>query len=91
MLDITPATLRFWEKEFDGYIQPKKTKKGDRHYTSTDINKLKYIYHLLKEKKYTIEGCRQVLHRRQKNHNPFELIERLEHVKQWLQEMGKRL
>lgn len=58
--DVNTSLIRFWEKEFK-VLRPKKNKHGNRIYTKKDIEKLKQIYFLLKEKGYTIEGARQKL------------------------------
>ncbi|MEZ5013134.1 MAG: MerR family transcriptional regulator [Chitinophagales bacterium] len=57
-LGLSFAQLRLWEKEFDVF-HLKKNKKGDRYFTKKDIENLKLIKHLLKEKKYTIKGAKR--------------------------------
>lgn len=59
-LDVSPSLLRFWEKSFD-YVKPKKNKKGDRLYTDKEIDKLKVIYHYVKEKGYTLAGAKKAM------------------------------
>ena len=49
MFNVNPSLLRFWEKEFD-VIKPYKNKKGDRYFTKKDIETIRTIYHLTKEK-----------------------------------------
>ncbi|HQW45446.1 MAG TPA: MerR family transcriptional regulator, partial [Chitinophagaceae bacterium] len=52
MFGVNASLLRFWEKEFMTFIgQVKKNKKGDRYYNVQDIEKLKVLYHLIKERK----------------------------------------
>lgn len=58
--NLNESALRFWEKEFDE-ISPRKTKKGTRYYRKEDIEKIRLIYHLLKERGMTIAGARQKL------------------------------
>ena len=58
MFKLSVSNIRFWEKEFD-VLRPKKNRKGDRFFTPQDIEHLKIIYHLVKEKGYTIEGARK--------------------------------
>src|SRR5215471_638640 len=58
--NLSVSNLRFWEKEFE-ILRPKKNAKGDRFFTKKDMEYLKVIYHLLKEKGYTIEGARKML------------------------------
>lgn len=57
MLNVAPSVLRYWEKEFS-IIKPFKNAKGNRYYTTKDINHLKFIFYLLKEKGLTIEGAK---------------------------------
>ena len=71
MLNMTVPNLRFWEGEFD-ILKPKKNKRGDRFFTKQDLEYLKVIHHLLKEKGYTIEGARKKL-----KQNPHDLIDKL--------------
>ena len=57
---IKPYVLRFWETEFPS-LGPKKSGTGHRLYRRKDVELLLRIKHLLKEKRYTIEGARQSL------------------------------
>ena len=57
---VNTSLLRFWEKEFKE-IQPKKKSSGVRKYTPQDIQNIKLIFHLLKEKGMTIEGAKNHL------------------------------
>src|SRR5690606_26159364 len=58
MFRVNTSLVRYWENEFD-ILQPKKNRKGDRLFRQEDIQNLKLIYHLLRERKYTIEGAKQ--------------------------------
>ena len=60
MLDISMPTIRYWEKEFP-FTEPKKSDKGTRYYTQKDIENIQLVQYLLKDKKLTIEGARQLL------------------------------
>lgn len=60
MFNVNPSLIRYWENEFT-LLSPKKNKKGDRLFTKEDIGIIRMIYHLLKEKGYTIEGARKRL------------------------------
>lgn len=71
MFNLSISNVRFWEQEFE-ILRPKKNRKGDRFFTKEDIENLKIIYHLLKEKGYTIEGARKKLLQ-----NPREVSDRL--------------
>jgi DNA-binding transcriptional MerR regulator len=65
MFDVNTSLIRFWEKEFNS-IQPKKNRKGNRMFTPKDIDNLQVIYHLLKERGYTIEGAKKKVERQQR-------------------------
>ena len=54
---VNTSLIRFWEKEFD-ILQPKKTAKGNRKFTPADIKNLELIYHLVKERGFTLEGAK---------------------------------
>ena len=56
MFDVNESTLRFWEKEFD-IINPRKTSKGTRFYKQEDIDAVRLIYHLVKERGMTLAGA----------------------------------
>jgi DNA-binding transcriptional MerR regulator len=56
--DVKPSLIRYWEKEFKS-LRPKKNKYGNRRFSQKDIEVLKHIYHLVKEKGFTIEGAKQ--------------------------------
>ena len=60
MTDISIPTLRMWEKEFD-VIRPKKNRKGDRFFTVQDIENIKTIKHLVKDRGYTVEGAKKII------------------------------
>jgi DNA-binding transcriptional MerR regulator len=60
MFGVNPSLIRFWEKEFSS-IKPNKNKKGNRFYTASDIGQLKLIYHLVKERGFTLEGAKKQL------------------------------
>tara|TARA_B100001741_G_scaffold120814_1_gene99630 strand:+ start:970 stop:1305 length:336 start_codon:yes stop_codon:yes gene_type:complete len=60
MFDVNKSLIRFWEKEFI-IIKPKKNKKGNRYFTEKDINNFKIIFHLVKERGYTLDGAKKKL------------------------------
>ncbi len=57
MFKVNQSLLRYYEKEFD-ILQPKKNKKGNRYFTNEDVENLKVILYLIREKKFTIEGAK---------------------------------
>jgi DNA-binding transcriptional MerR regulator len=90
MFKVNQSLLRYWETEFD-ILQPRKNKKGDRYFRPVDIKNLHLIYHLLRQKKYTIEGARDFLRKNKKARERFEVIERLEQIKSFLLEWKAQL
>jgi len=60
MFGVNISLLRYWEKEFD-MIKPYKNKKGDRYFSKKDIEIIRTIYYLTKEKGYTLQGARQAI------------------------------
>ena len=60
MFAMNISAVRYWEKEFD-ILKPKKNKKGNRLFTPKDIKNLQIIYHLVKERGFTIEGAKKKL------------------------------
>ena len=90
MFRVNQSLLRFWETEFD-ILQPRKNKKGDRHFRPVDIKNLHLIYHLLRQKKYTIEGAKDFLRKNKKADERFEVIQRLQQIKSFLLEWKAQL
>ncbi|MFT5737316.1 MAG: DNA-binding transcriptional MerR regulator [Maribacter sp.] len=79
--DVNTSLIRFWEKEFD-VLQPKKNAKGNRKFTPQDIKNLQLIYHLVKERGFTLDGAKTHLkEEKQKTLSNFDIIQKLEGVK----------
>lgn len=79
--DVNTSLIRFWEKEFDA-LQPKKNAKGNRKFTPADIKNLELIFHLVKERGFTLDGAKTHLkENKQKTLDNFEIIRKLETVK----------
>lgn len=78
---VNASLIRFWDKEFD-ILKPKKNAKGNRMFTPEDVKNLQLIYHLVKERGFTLEGAKIHLKNGQKKTlDKFEIIARLEAVK----------
>ena len=78
---VNTSHIRFWEKEFD-VLKPKKNNKGNRLFTQEDLKNLKLIYHLVKEKGYTLEGAKSKMKESPKKiENNHQIITRLETIK----------
>lgn len=89
--EVNTSLIRFWEKEFD-VLKPKKNAKGNRKFTPEDIQNLKFIYHLVKERGFTLEGAKTHLkEEKQKTLTNFEIISKLEGVKNQLIKLKNQL
>lgn len=84
MFDVNTSLIRFWEKEFP-VLKPRKNKKGNRLFTKEDIDNLRKIYVLVKEKGYTLQGAKEKLKEdKSENRNCTEVISRLEEIRKTL-------
>ena len=91
VFNVNPSLLRFWEKEFK-QIQPKKKEGGSRKYTPDDVNTIKKIYYLLKEKGLTIEGAKKQLKLKNiSGKSNLEIIQKLEQLKYDLVQLRENL
>lgn len=63
MFNVTTSLIRYWESEFT-FLRPKKNRKGDRQFTKKDIQYLERIYHLVKERGFTLEGAKKELRKK---------------------------
>jgi DNA-binding transcriptional MerR regulator len=90
MFKVNQSLVRFWENEFD-ILKPRKNGKGDRLFRPEDVKNLKLIYHLLRERKYTIEGAKEFLKNSKKANEKFAMIESLKKLKDFLNELKANL
>ena len=90
MFKVNPSLIRYWENEFD-ILKPKKNGKGDRFFRPEDVKNLKLIYHLLRERKYTIEGAKDFLRNNKNANQRFEMIRSLQKLKSFLLELKSSL
>ena len=78
MFSVNISAVRFWETEFD-ILKPKKNKKGNRLFTPKDIKNIQIIYHLLKERGFTVEGAKKKL--KENKSDTIDNIEIVTHLK----------
>jgi len=90
MFKENTSLIRYWEKEFP-ILKPRKNKKGDRYFRPEDVKNLKVIYHLLREKKYTIDGAKEFLKNNKSAGENHEMIESLQKIKSFLLELKNNL
>ena len=88
MFDVNPSLIRYWGTRFAA-LRPKRNKKGNRMFTSEDIETLKLIHHLVKERGMTLDGARKALRAervvaRSESSAEMELLERLQAVRAML-------
>ena len=91
MFNVNISLIRYWEKEFDS-IKPYRNKKGTRFFTKKDVDTFHLIYHLVKERGYTLAGAREKLKDNpedmQRDH---EIIKSLQQVKAFLLDLKEEL
>ena len=91
MFDVNTSLIRFWEKEFD-IIKPQKNKKGNRLFTKQDVDNFHIIFHLVKERGFTLQGAKDKLKENKEDTiNNIEVVKSLENVKSFLLEIKKDL
>jgi len=81
MIGESTSMIRYWENQFDT-LKPQKNKKGNRLFSKDDIDLVKLIFHLVKERGLTIKGANQKLkeNRDETIHN-YEIVKRLQNVR----------
>lgn len=91
MFDVNTSLVRFWEKEFD-ILKPKKNAKGNRLFTQKDVDNLKVIFHLVKERGYTLDGAKRKLRENKGDTiQNEEIVERLKDIRGFLVELRDNL
>ena len=90
-LNVNVSLIRFWEKEFD-VLKPKKNKKGNRLFTQKDYDNLKIIYHLVKERGFTLNGAKRKLkeNKEDKTDN-LSIVSHLKEIRKFLVELKEQL
>ncbi|MDP2176059.1 MAG: MerR family transcriptional regulator [Bacteroidota bacterium] len=92
MLNVAPSLLRFWEKEFDCLKTLTKNRKGDRMYTKHNIEDLKMIQHLVKERGYTLNGANDFINQNiQTNNKHQEILKSLNKMKDFFEELKQNV
>jgi DNA-binding transcriptional MerR regulator len=92
MFSENASLIRFWSDKFPEFIKPQRNKKGNRRYSKQDIENLKSIYFLVKEKGLTLEGARQKMKSDKIGVDKMtEISNRLNSIKNQLLEISKSL
>lgn len=87
---VNQSLIRYWETEFD-ILEPRKNRKGDRFFRPVDVKNLQLIYDLLRRRKFTIEGAKEFLKKSKKTEEKFALIQSMEKIKSFLNELKASL
>ncbi|MBE6197741.1 MAG: MerR family transcriptional regulator [Rikenellaceae bacterium] len=94
MFDVEPSVIRYWCKQFS-CLKPKRNAKGNRMFTPQDVERLKRIHHLLKEKRMTIEGAQKAMSKRnivaEENDSDMALLEQLQTLRAMLVDMRESI
>ena len=91
LFDVNQSLIRFYEKEFE-VLSPKKNKKGNRYFTPEDIENLKIIFHLIRDKGYTLNGAKEYLKNNMTDSKDnYKIISSLENLKRFLLEVSDQL
>ncbi|MGB0931110.1 MAG: MerR family transcriptional regulator [Chitinophagales bacterium] len=91
MFRVNASLLRYWETEFS-ILRPKKNRQGKRLYTQKDIENLRLIYNLVKEKGYTLDGAKKKLkENRSELESQLKVIQTLKDIRTFLVEMRDQL
>lgn len=90
MFKVNQSLIRLWENEFD-VLKPKKNGKGDRLFRPEDIKNIHLIYHLMRERKYTMEGAKDFIKNNKQANEKFVTIESLKKLKGFLIELKANL
>ena len=91
MFQVNASLIRFWEKEFS-ILKPRKTASGNRKFTKEDIETLRLIYHLVKERRFTLEGAKaKIRNNRSGEESTMEVIHKLQALRSELLQWKERL
>ena len=90
-LNVNVSLIRFWEKKFD-VLKPKKNKKGNRLFTQKDYDNLKIIYHLVKERGFTLNGAKRKLKENKEDKtDSLSIVSHLKEIRKFLVELKEQL
>ena len=91
MYGVNVSLIRFWENEFD-ILKPKKNKKGNRMFTKTDLGNLEVIFHLVKERGFTLDGAKRKLkENKEDTTDNLSIVSHLKEIRKFLVELRKQL
>ncbi len=91
LFKVNTSLIRFWENEFD-VIKPNRNKKGNRLFTQKDVDNFHIIYHLVKERGFTLQGAKEKIKGNPNDTvNNAEVVKSLQKIKSFLLELKEQL
>ncbi len=91
LFDISRSLIRYWESEFE-ILKPHKNGKGERKFTKKNIEQLNIIYHLVKERGFTLKGAKsEIESNKNKLQKKHQALKKLNELKGFLQEISNSL
>ena len=91
MFGISKSIIRFWETEFD-FLSPHKNSKGERRFTPKNLEELRLIHTLVKERGFTLAGAKEEIKNiKKRNREKKVIVNRLEEVKSLLRDLSTQL
>ena len=87
IIGVPATTLRFWESKFT-LVKPHRNSRGTRYYTSADIETIRHIYYLVKDKGYKLRAAEEMIRgNRSGVTRRYEVIECLKGIRAELAQM----
>ncbi|MCD6355076.1 MAG: MerR family transcriptional regulator [Prolixibacteraceae bacterium] len=91
LFNVNTSLIRYWENQFPE-LKPHKNKKGNRLFTKSDIELIRLIFYLVKERGLTLKGAKQKLKdNREETIQNLEIVKRLQFVRQELVDIRDQL
>ena len=91
MFGVNNSNIRFWENNFD-ILKPHKNAKGNRMFTKEDVENMRIIYHLLRERGMTIRGAQMKLKdNKEDTIQNVEVVNRLQEIRKMLMDIKEEL
>jgi DNA-binding transcriptional MerR regulator len=88
ILGVSKSLIRFWESEFD-HIKPHKNSKGDRRFTAENVEQLRMVYHLVKERGFTLAGARhEIKEQRDRLRQKIQVLDKMKEIRGFLKELA---
>ena len=87
MFGVSKSLVRFWEQEFD-FLRPYKSSKGERRFTAENVRQFETIFHLVKEKGYTLSGAKKaLLEEKEQSRQKKEILKTLKRLRGFLEDL----